>query len=61
MTEHYVTIESTPSGFTTSCTCGSFYKKYASRAAAHSFSHLHVAGIDVDRFELALAGKAGHV
>lgn len=61
MIEHYVTIESTPSGFTASCICGSFYKKYASRSAAHSFSHLHVAGINVDLFELALAGKEGHV
>ena len=60
MTEHYVTIELISSDFTAKCTCGSFNKKYPSRNAARSSSHLHVAGMDVDLLELALAGKAGN-
>lgn len=58
MIRHYVTIDYGPSNsFTARCTCGEFNKKYPSRDATFSFSHLHIAGMDVDLLELALAGK----
>lgn len=60
MTSHYVDIYPEKGVFNVKCSCGSLKKKYATRSLARSFAHLHVAGIDVDLLELALAGKAGH-
>lgn len=57
VTTHYVTIESGDKAFTSKCICGSFNKKYPSRNMARAFAHLHIAGIDVDLLELAMAGK----
>jgi len=61
MTAHYVDIELVLGQFNVTCSCGSFNKKYPTRGSARSFAHLHVAGLDTDLLELALAGKAGHV
>lgn len=60
VTTHYITIDSTSKDFTVKCICGSFNKEYSSRDEAHAFAHLHIAGINVDLLELALAGKVGH-
>ena len=60
MIDHYVTIEFVNEEFSAKCACGSFNKRYSSRDEARSKSHLHLAGVDVDVLELALAGKVGH-
>jgi len=60
MIDHYVTIEFVNETFSVKCICGGFNKKYPSRDEARSKSHLHLAGVDVDLLELALAGKEDH-
>lgn len=60
MTNHYVTVDIASEGYTARCTCGGFNKKYPSRNLACAFSHLHIAGINIDLLELVSAGKADH-
>jgi hypothetical protein len=62
MTPHYVDIEfvAVAGGYSAKCSCHGFSKKYPTRDLAVRMAHLHVAGLDVDLIELALAGKEAH-
>ena len=61
MISHYVTIDTVAGEYPVKCSCGNLNKKFKSRDAAFSVAHMHIAGLDVDLIELALAGKADHV
>lgn len=61
MIRHYVTIDPSMTGeFVVKCSCSGLSKKYSVRNKAFAIAHLHIAGIDIDLIELALAGKEAH-
>ena len=59
---HYVIVDPLVDGaFAVKCSCGSLNKKCESSNTARRCGYMHLAGLNIDLFELASAGKADHV